>query len=215
MTTAPPPRSLARPEGTVAARWGTFCFRWRSYLPVLVVPVVIAGVAWFQHQFRTHADDRLWEIGCVVLAFVGLAIRVYTVGTAAPGTSGRNTREQKASVLNTSGAYSVVRHPLYVANIVIAVAFGLFVHAWVVPRRRRRRCTSYYAMIAAAEEHFLRARFGAAFDDWRARVRGFLPTFATCTGRTAVRPVRRAPGVLRLDAHPDSAAGPGCHRGLA
>ena len=31
-------------------------------------------------------------------------------------TSGRNTHDQVADSLNTSGIYSIVRHPLYVGN---------------------------------------------------------------------------------------------------
>ncbi len=55
----------------------------------------------------------------MVISFFGLALRVIVVGHAPYGTSGRNTREQVADTLNTTGMYSIVRHPLYLANYLI------------------------------------------------------------------------------------------------
>lgn len=115
----------------------------------------------------------------MLLSLGGLALRAYTVGVAAPGTSGRNTREQKAASLNTTGPYSVVRHPLYVANFVIAVGLALFTRAWFLPLVVAALTFGYYACIVQREEVFLRERFGAAFDGWSARVPAVVPTFSS------------------------------------
>ena len=156
-------------------RSGDFLFRWRSYLPLLLVPLVVVGIARFQYPFGSYATDLAWETACVLLALAGVGIRVVTVGLAAPGTSGRNTRGQKARSLNTTGPYSVVRHPLYLGNFVVVLGLSLFPHAWIVPPLVAVLAAGYYACIAQREEHFLREEFGPAFETWAARVPAIVP----------------------------------------
>ncbi|MBI3629692.1 MAG: hypothetical protein HY217_08985 [Candidatus Rokubacteria bacterium] len=119
------PRSV--PVVEHLTRSGDLLFRWRSYLPLALLPLLAVGLLARQYPFHPPALDRAWKIGCALIAAAGVALRIYTVGTAAPGTSGRNTREQKAVELNTTGAYSVVRHPLYLANY---QRFGATFRAW-------------------------------------------------------------------------------------
>ncbi len=159
-------------------RLGGFLFRWRSYLPSLLAPVFALAIIRFRVPFGSHVIDLAWEIPCVLLSLAGFALRVYTVGGAAPGTSGRNTREQKAASLNTTGPYSMMRHPLYVANGVIVLGFALFVHSWLVPPVVTLLTVAYYACIVQQEEAYLRARFGAAFAAWAARVPAVIPDFS-------------------------------------
>jgi protein-S-isoprenylcysteine O-methyltransferase Ste14 len=166
-------RSL--PGEGVLWQLGDFFFRWRSYLPLLLVPVIVVTVARWRFTFGSEATDLAWECGCVLLALCGQALRAMTVGFAAPGTSGRNTREQKAVSLNTTGAYSVVRHPLYLGNSIIVIGLALFPHSWLLPLVATLVTTAYYACIAAREESFLRQRFGETFETWAARVPVVVP----------------------------------------
>ncbi len=158
----------------VVLRLGGFFFRWRSYLPVALLPIIALGIAKVQYHFGSPRADLRWEIACVVLALAGLAIRVYTVGIAAPGTSGRNTRHLKAAALNTTGPYSVIRHPIYLGNFLIALGLSLFPHTWIAPLVWILTA-GYYACMARWEEEFLRDRFGETFERWAARVPAFMP----------------------------------------
>jgi len=154
---------------------GDFLFRHRSYLPLALVPAVVAGIALSECRWASPATDLLWELGAMSLALAGLALRIWVVGVAAHGTSGRNTRAQKAASLNTTGAYSIVRHPLYLANGLIALALATFVHSWAVPPLTAAAVLVYYTLIARREEAFLRDRFGAAFDAWARRTPAYNP----------------------------------------
>jgi protein-S-isoprenylcysteine O-methyltransferase Ste14 len=165
-------RGLALPD---MVQVGDFLFRWRSFLPLLLLPVVVVGVAHSRFLFPTHNDDLEWEFACVALSLAGLALRMWTVGVAARGTSGRNTRHQKATSLNTTGPYSLVRHPLYVANGIIVVSWALFLHGWIAPLVVSVFTLAYYGCIAWREEQFLSERFGPAFEEWAAGVPAMMP----------------------------------------
>ncbi|MDP2626109.1 MAG: isoprenylcysteine carboxylmethyltransferase family protein [Candidatus Rokubacteria bacterium] len=156
-------------------RLADFLFRWRSYLPLALIPVVAGALMTTQHPLKSWLGDLAWEVGCVLFALAGWGIRAYTVGVAAPGTSGRNTRRQKAATLNTTGPYSVVRHPLYVANGIIALGLALFPHTWLAPVIVAVATIAYYACIGWREEAFLKERFGEAYEAWAARVPAALP----------------------------------------
>jgi len=154
---------------------GDLFFRWRSWLPLLLVPLFLASFSGLAYPLGSHRLDLVWELACFGVSVLGLALRVATVGSAPRGTSGRNTRAQKATVLNTTGLYSVVRHPLYLGNFLIALGMSLFTRTWSLPLIVSLATLLYYERIAAREEAFLEGRFGPAFREWAARVPAAVP----------------------------------------
>lgn len=154
---------------------GGFLFRWRSYLPLALVPCFVASFMGLRYPFGSHALDLGWEIACFLVSMAGLGVRVFTIGTAAPGTSGRNTRGQKAMSLNTTGPYSVVRHPLYLGNYLIALGLSCFTWTWFLPAIVTLAALLYYERIAAREEQYLEERFGDAFRRWASAVPALMP----------------------------------------
>jgi protein-S-isoprenylcysteine O-methyltransferase Ste14 len=179
-------------------RDGDRLFRWRSYLPLALVPVVIAGVMTTAAPFSTRQAERLWEVASVCLALIGLALRVWAVGSAPKGTSERSTVNPRASQLRTSGPYSMVRHPLYVANGLMALGLSMFPGVWYLPVILVATFLLYYERIAAREEAFLLERFGAEFESWAARVPACVPRFATYTPSTTAFSWKK---VLRHEFH--------------
>jgi hypothetical protein len=131
---------------------------------------------------------------CLSIAFIGLAIRVMTVGFAPAGTSGRNTKIQAAEQLNTTGMYSVVRHPLYLGNLVITTGVVLFFRSWWFVLLVLAVFIIYYERIMLAEEQYLQKKFGKIFNDWASKTPAILlkpslwkrPEMAFCW-RTAIR----------------------------
>lgn len=160
---------------SAVSQLGAFLFRWRSYLPLILLAPIGIAIAKLHQPAASPASDYGWEILCVATALVGWMLRCYIVGVAAPGTSGRQTRSFKAASLNTTGPYSVVRHPLYLSNLVIIVALSSFPHVLIVPPVVGLAAIAYYACIARREEDFLRERFGDMFDRWAARVPMMMP----------------------------------------
>ena len=155
---------------------GNWLFRWRSYLPLLLIVLALAGMKDFK-PIRSEWVEESWEFGCMLFSFFGLFIRVLTVGYKPKGTSGGNTREQEADVLNTTGTYSVVRHPLYLGNCIIWIGISLFFCRWWMVLNVVLIFWLYYERIMFAEEEFLRRKFGEAYVEWASRTPAFIPRF--------------------------------------
>jgi protein-S-isoprenylcysteine O-methyltransferase Ste14 len=151
---------------------GDTLFRWRSYMPLVLVPLFLLSVA----------DDRppttfAWEVFCFVVALSGLAARAFVIGTAPHGTSARGTRRPTADSLSTRGAYSIVRHPLYVANTLVALGCALLSGTWYLPLIVVLLSFIYHERIAAREEAFLQTAFGDRFKAWASEVPAMIPAF--------------------------------------
>lgn len=154
---------------------GNWLFRWRSYLPLLLVGMILTELRNFEFIGQSETMDDLWEIFCLAISFFGLGIRIFTVGHTPKRTSGRNTSKQVADTLNTTGIYSLVRHPLYLGNFFIWIGISLFLHVWWLTLICILAFWIYYERIMFAEEAFLRNRFGKEYEDWACRTPAFIP----------------------------------------
>lgn len=157
---------------------GTWLFRWRGYLPLALFVPVIAGFADSPTIGAGQHTDVLWEVVCVLVSLIGVVIRAAAVGSAPSGSSGRRTvGGPSATVLNTTGMYSVVRHPLYLGN------YFMWLGVAMVPRNPWVAVTVslvfwvYYERIMFAEEEYLRRTFGSDFEQWAATTPAFIPDF--------------------------------------
>ncbi len=158
---------------------GNWLFRWRSYLPLLVIPLFIVALRYskvLEHVFGDRATDY-WETLAICISFLGLSIRCLTAGYVPRGTSGRNTKSQLAESLNTSGMYSIIRNPLYVGNFVIVLGITLFIQVWWFALMVWVGFWLYYERIIFSEEEFLRKKFGASFIGWAEKTPMLFPDF--------------------------------------
>lgn len=157
-------------------RRGRWLFVNRSYVPLLFLPVValvlaeerLAGLLSRYVSFElTGRWEYVWDGTCVALAMTGVLIRAIAGGYAAKGTSGGNTRRgQRASELNTTGLYSLVRNPLYLGNLVLSAGVLLTIRSWELLAIFCLTFLLYYERIIAAEEAFLEEKFGDPYREW-------------------------------------------------
>jgi protein-S-isoprenylcysteine O-methyltransferase Ste14 len=164
-----------REEFEATGRW---LFRRRGYLPLLLFPLLLVAAGESAYPAGDHRLDLAWEAVCLAVALAGLLLRIGTVGFVPRDTSGRNTAEPRAESLNTSGAYSVVRHPLYLGNYLMWLGVALFPRAWWAPVIVSLVFWLYYERIMFAEEEFLRRKFGGLYTAWASRTPAFLPRLA-------------------------------------
>ena len=150
-------------------------FLYSSFLPLLLLPLVVAGLLGFHYIGGSHLKTELWQVFGLLVALAGLGVRAFTGATVPAGTSSRNTVRQVADALNTTGMYSVVRHPLYCGNYLMWLGFVLAFLPWWMVLLVTCVFALYYERIMFAEEAFLRQQYGASFEDWAAVTPAFLP----------------------------------------
>ena len=157
---------------------GFWLFRWRSYFPMILVLIFFPAMAEYQYIGGSREMTTRWGVFSLLVGLMGLFFRILVVGHTPQNTSGRNTREQIADVLNTTGWYSVVRHPLYFGNYLMGLGISLFPFVWWVPVIYSMSFALYYERIMVAEENFLRKKFGNDFEKWSEVTPGFFPAFS-------------------------------------
>lgn len=158
---------------------GNRLFRWRSYVPLVLVAVVAIELRRFQWSGDSHAWDLAWEAVCLAVGAIGVAVRSHVVGHAPADTSGRNTeRGQVAAVLNTTGLYSIVRNPLYLGNFLMWLGAVLFLRDWRIAAVAMLAFLVVYERIVMAEERFLEAKFKGTYAAWAAATPAFWPRFS-------------------------------------
>lgn len=161
---------------------GNFLFRYRGVLPLIILVFGLAVFIYNKYSGTTYVMEQGLEESfryiCLAVCVFGLLIRVYTVGHTPKNTSGRNTSEgQVADEVNTTGIYSVVRHPLYVGNYFMWLGIGMLTMDLWFNVAFTFMYWVYYERIMYAEEQFLRKKFGRVYTDWAASVPAFIPSF--------------------------------------
>ncbi len=82
---------------------GEWFFKNRSYLPLTLLPLIIhtsSTPPWIEKTFGT-GWQKVFDLLCISISFLGLLVRCFTIGYVPAGTSGRNTSSQVAETLNT------------------------------------------------------------------------------------------------------------------
>ncbi len=156
---------------------GYWLFRWRSYLPMILIPLVILALLQGESITEQFGNGMglLWDATSLLVAWSGLLLRIVIVGAVPKGTSGRNTKTQQANSLNRTGPYSLVRHPIYVANFVVFLGIMMLAQSMWLVLIASFAYWLYYERIICAEEDFLAKKFGAVFTEWASETNTLIP----------------------------------------
>ena len=161
---------------------GSFLFKHRSNLPLIILVigliVYIQTILNIEEGAPGYIVPRYYQYICLGVSFFGLLIRIYTVGHTPKNTSGRNTSEgQVAEVLNKTGIYSIVRHPLYIGNFFMWLGVSMLtMNVWFIISFILLYWL-YYERIMFVEEKFLGKKFGAVYAEWAKNVPACIPSF--------------------------------------
>lgn len=104
-------------------------------------------------------------IGGFVLAAIGQIWRIYAAGVI-----------YKNRQLASTGAYSLVRHPLYLGNFLILVGFAIASGNWIVIAGVAFFFLFYYPTAIRYEDHKLEGIFGDEWRSWSKNIPGMFPT---------------------------------------
>jgi protein-S-isoprenylcysteine O-methyltransferase Ste14 len=159
------------------ARSGRALFTIRGHYINAIIFVGI-GVAYMVGALGPFADDGAnlaWFLLSLAIAAAGALLRIYVNGHAALGTSGKVKAEAEAAELNTTGAYSLVRNPLYVGRILNFTGLAMLTGSALYGMLIFFGSILVYERISAYEEEFLRGKFGDAHARWASEVPALLP----------------------------------------
>jgi protein-S-isoprenylcysteine O-methyltransferase Ste14 len=160
-------------QPSLLERWGTFLFKYRdAVFPAVILAIIVVTRPRFPSGSRT-ADLWLDLLG-ILVAFTGQALRIAVIGYRYIVRGGKNRRVH-AEDLVTNGFFALSRNPLYVGNIL--VLFGLFI-IWNTPLLYLIGVPFVllgYRGIVAAEEAFLRRKFGADYDEYCRTTNRWIP----------------------------------------
>ncbi len=155
---------------------GNWLFKRRSYLPLILYVLAFAVIALDTTGDFSFIPDQWFGLVCFGISFIGMFIRGMVIGFSPKATSGRNTSQgQVASVLNQTGIYSVVRHPLYLGNYFMWLGLIIYVGNIWFAISSSLLYWLYYERIMFAEEYFLRKKFEVEYLKWSSKVPSFFP----------------------------------------
>jgi protein-S-isoprenylcysteine O-methyltransferase Ste14 len=147
---------------------GNWLFRTRDFL----FPLAIALA--FVPSPTVFSDPVLAIALGLCVAAVGQVVRAGTIGFRYIIRGGRNRRVY-AEDLVTDGIFGHTRNPMYVGNLLILAGIAVASNSWICLVASVAVFTLVYVAIVAAEEHYLRDKFGPAYDAYCADVPRWLP----------------------------------------
>lgn len=141
------------------ARAGTFLFRYRNFMvPFAFLLVFVPGP-------RISPDPFPPLLAGAAIAIFGQLLRALTIGLKYIVRGGQN-RCVYADNLVTEGSFAHTRNPLYLGNIAILSGIAIASNSWACALVAVPLALFVYSAIVAAEEQYLRGRFGAAYDEY-------------------------------------------------
>lgn len=165
------------------AKDGDFLFRYRSYIPLIMVPLLILSLLSFDQELYSVSKNGVLDyntplvITALIVGCLGQWIRVLVAGYVPQGTSGRNVHGQVANSLNTTGMYSLCRNPLYLGNFLMMLAPMILLGNWLLLLAFGALFWIYYERIIYTEERFLEGKFGEEYTKWAESTPAFFPSF--------------------------------------
>ena len=152
-------------------RIGNFLFHYRNGLfPLAFLLLVWKGP-------RIFSNDWLAAALGFVVALLGQVLRAVTIGLAYIKRGGKD-RQVYADTLVVEGVFAHSRNPLYLGNLLVLAGVGVAANSLIFLAIGLPFFIFAYMAIIAAEENYLRRKFGQQFVDYCARVNRLWPNWA-------------------------------------
>lgn len=149
----------------------------QTLIPPPLIAALVALLMWLTNDnlARARFELPLREALVGLLGVVALGLMLWAVRDFRRARTTVNPlRPERASSLVTSGVFAYSRNPIYLGDLLLLVAWGL----WLGNAAALSLTVVFYVWVTLcqirAEEAALRARFGPAYEDYCRRVRRWL-----------------------------------------
>jgi protein-S-isoprenylcysteine O-methyltransferase Ste14 len=128
--------------------------------------VVTAVVIWnlFHGIAPRDIGNVPWGVAGAVIVLLGVGLRSWSAGII-----------HKTETLTTVGPYALVRHPLYIGSLLIAVGFCILVVTPIEAAVILGVLVSFHVRKARREERKLSAKYGEVWQEYAKRTGAFHP----------------------------------------
>jgi len=159
-----------------AIRVGNFLFRYRNVIGPAGF-LLAALLTKPSYPFGNMSWDWAFDTMGIIIAILGLMVRIVTIGYEYIERGGRK-RQVYASKLIQRGIFGQCRNPMYVGNALICLGVVLLAHSYTFYFIVLPFVLLAYMCIVAAEEDFLRTKFGVEYEEYCLRVNRWLPSLS-------------------------------------
>lgn len=159
---------------------GRRLFARRSTFPLILIPFVALSLpqSWRAEEWLGVTGNLLFQWGAISLGLTGLLLRCVAVVYAPDGSSSRDTHQMRSTTLNTTGAYSIVRHPLYLGSGMLWIGAVLSLRVWWLTLLVALAYWLYIERIMLAEEAYLEQTFTTEFRAWARATPAVVPNLS-------------------------------------
>jgi protein-S-isoprenylcysteine O-methyltransferase Ste14 len=173
-----PATRLAAEKGSRKARSlnvavGNFFFQYRNRLFPLIF-LLAALTLRPSIMFGSPLADRLLAASGMLIVLFGELVRLLTIGFEYIHRGGKEGRVY-AGRLVQGGVFGLVRNPMYIGNVLIAVGMTMFLRSPLGYVILIPLFLFLYQALIAAEEAYLLDRFGSDYENYCANVNRFAP----------------------------------------
>ncbi len=150
---------------TLIIRIGDFFFKYRNLLfPAVVISLLLIRAPEYSYFGSERAEEiKDWIAAAIVI--IGLSLRAAVIGFAYIKRGGLK-KQVYADTLVTEGFFRICRNPLYVGNLIIYLGVMLMHGSpWVIALGMAFFLFVYQSIVAA-EEYFLRNKFGKEYTNY-------------------------------------------------
>lgn len=152
----------------IAVFWSTFLW----VLPQGIVELE-QKLGWrgFSHPYQASASLLLFLAASTLGLWSGVTMATLGDGTPLPTAT--------APKLVVAGPYKFVRNPMALAGILQGIAVGWYFGSFAVLAYAIAGAVAWHAFVRPVEEADLRVRFGGAYEQYRRKVRLWVPSFGS------------------------------------
>ena len=154
---------------------GNFLFKYRNFLfPLYILALFMLFRPPVSRINGSESAQAIQDLIAALIAVSGLAVRGIVIGLAYIKRGGLNKKVYAANLV-TEGMFSVCRNPLYVGNMLIYAGQFLMFGNYPCFAIGVLSFWFIYECIIAAEEFYLRDKFGPAYDEYCQDVPRWMP----------------------------------------
>ncbi len=152
---------------------GNFFFQYRNGLFPLIFILAALNLR-PSIMFGSPLADRLVAACGMIIVLLGEAVRLVTIGFEYIHRGGKEGRVY-AGRLVQGGVFGLVRNPMYIGNVLIAVGMTMFLRSPLGYIILIPLFLFLYQSLIAAEDAYLHNRFGVDYDTYCVKVNRFIP----------------------------------------